>query len=153
MELINPGDVISVRHYSGVNPFRSIVIGTSEDILKIKLTKDFAILNFCVGDPVVIGVESQARLQVLGCKILNINAKEGTIEVVMDKIDSEADQRRHERFPVSLYADIRVKHEKKKCLATIKDISYYGMLIYCKAEFSLGDQLEVDVYMEKNMLF
>ncbi|OPZ83585.1 MAG: PilZ domain protein [Firmicutes bacterium ADurb.Bin419] len=153
MNLIKNGDIVSVRHYSGVNPFKSIVVDSDEDHVKIKLTKDFAIMNFLEGDPVVIGVESEGNVKIFGCKIVEINIKDGIIEVSVDKIDSEAEQRRHERFPVSLYADVRVKMDKKKHLAAIKDISFYGMLIFSKSEFSVGEELELDIYMEKNMLF
>lgn len=153
MEFIKNGDIISVRHYSGVNPFKSIVVDSDGDTLKIKLTKDFAIMNFLEGDPVVIGVESQGDVKIFGCKIVEINIRDEIIEVNIDKIDSEAEQRRHERFPVSLYADVRIKMDRKKHLAAIKDISYYGMLIFSKSEFSLGDEIELDIYMEKNMIF
>lgn len=153
MGIIENGEVISVRHYSGVNPFKSIVIDANEDCLKFKLTKEFAIMNFLEGDPVVIGIESKGSVSIYGCEISNINLKDGTIDVSMDKTELGADQRRHERFPVSLYADVRVKREKKKHLATIKDISYYGMLIFSKSDFIVGDKIELDIYMEKNMLF
>ncbi len=153
MELLKNGDIVSVRHYSGVSPFRSIVVDSDEDSMKIKLTKDFAIMNFLEGDPVVVGVESKGNVKIFGCKIVEINLKDGIIEVNVDKIESEAEQRRHERFPVSLYADVRVKTNRKKHLAAIKDISFYGMLIFSKSDFSVGDEIELDIYMEKNMLF
>lgn len=153
MEFVKSGDIISVRHYSGVNPFKSVVVESGEDRLKIKLTKDFALMNFLEGDPVVIGMESEGNIKIFGCKIVEINAKDRIIEVSIDKVDLEAEQRRHERFPVSLYADVRVKTDGKKHLATIKDISFFGMLIYSKSNFSVGDELELDIYMEKNMVF
>lgn len=153
MEHIKNGDIVSVHHYSGLNPFKSIVIDKSEYSLKIKLTKDFAIMNFLEGDPVVIDMELQDEVEIFGCKISTICVEDATIEVIVDKIDTEAEQRKHERFPVSLYADVRVKMGRKKHLATIKDISYYGMLIFSKSDFFVGDEIDLDIYMEKRIIF
>lgn len=159
MGFFKPGDVVSVRHYSGVNPFKCLVIDETEDSLKMKLTKELAIVNFLEGDPAVIGVEKENdefiknNVQIIGCTIKNIYKKDGIVEVCVDKIESEASQRKHERFPVSIYADVRIKRDRKKYLVVIKDISYYGMLVFSKSEFSVGDELDLDIYMEKNMVF
>lgn len=153
MELIKVGDIISVRHYSGINPLKSIVLSMEGDTVKLKLIKDFTVLNFLEGDPMVFGIESHGEIHMVGCNIVKINCKDGIVETTIDKVDSGANQRMHERFPVSLYADIRAKLIKKKHLTVIKDISFYGMLIYCKSEFRIAEQLEVDIYMEKTMVF
>lgn len=159
MDFFKPGDVVSVRHYSGVNPFKSVVVDATEDFLKMKLTKELSIVNFLEGDPAVVGIEKEndehvkSNIQIIGCTITNIFKKDGIVEVCLDKLESEADQRRHERFPVSIYADVRIKMDRKKYLAIIKDISYYGMLIFSKSEFSVGDELDFDIYMENTMAF
>lgn len=153
MDFIKPGVIVFVRHYSGLNPFKSIVLDIHDDTIKIRLTKDFAILNFLEGDPVVFGIETEGQVHIIGCNITKIDSKDETVEVAVDKVDSGADQRRYERFPVSLYADARTKLSKKKHLVVIKDISYYGMFIYCKSDFFTGDQIEIDIYMEKKMMF
>ncbi|MFZ5990100.1 MAG: PilZ domain-containing protein [Bacillota bacterium] len=153
MDFVKPGDIISIRHYSGINPFNSIVVDIDGDAIRVKLTKDFAIMNFLEGDPVVFGIETNGQIHMIGCNITKIDSKEEVVEVVIDKVDTGSDQRRHERFPVSLYADIRTKFSKKKHLAAIKDISYYGMLVYSKSDFTLGEQIEIDIYMEKKMVF
>lgn len=159
MDFLNPGNVVSVRHYSGVNPFKSVVVDVTGDYLKLKLTKELSIVNFLEGDPAVIGIEQEnddpakINIQVIGCTITNIFKKEGIIEVYLDQLEEEANQRRHERFPVSIYADVRIKMDRKKHLAIIKDISYYGMLILSKSEFSVGDELDFDIYMENSMAF
>ncbi|MCX7745687.1 MAG: PilZ domain-containing protein [Clostridia bacterium] len=153
MLAIEPGSVLSIRHYSGVNPFKSILMEQNEETLSVKLTKDFAIMNFLEGDPVVLGFELGNQVYILGCDILKIHAKENYIILKIDKIDSDANKRLYERFPVSIYADVRSRDNKKKCLVTIKDISYYGMMIYSKCEFRASEELFFDIYMDKIMLF
>ena len=146
------GDVISIKHYSGINPFKSVVVSVDGDVVKVRLTKDFTMLNFLEGDPLVFGVESYGEVHLVGCNITRIDCKNNTVEAIIDKVDTGANQRMYERFPVSLYSDIRTKFSKKKHLAIIKDISTYGMLIYCKSDFPIGEQIEVDIYMEKIMV-
>ncbi len=147
------GDVISIKHYSGINLFKSVVVSVDGDVVKVRLTKDFTMLNFLEGDPLVFGVESYGEVHLVGCNITRIDCKNNTVEAIIDKVDTGANQRMYERFPVSLYSDIRTKFSKKKHLAIIKDISTYGMLIYCKSDFPIGEQIEVDIYMEKIMVF
>ncbi|MCX7923827.1 MAG: PilZ domain-containing protein [Clostridia bacterium] len=155
MDNINAGDVISIRHYSGVSPFKSIVLDVDEQnyVIHIKLTKDFAIMNFLEGDPVVIGYQLEEKVFIFGGNIGNIQPREAVVEIKVDKVEAEAEQRKSERHPVSLYADVRAKDDRKKYLATIKDMSYYGMLIYSKANYEQGQDLEVDIFMDKTMIF
>lgn len=150
---INAGDVISIRHYSGINPFKSVVLSTNDDILVIKLTKEFAAMNFLEGDPVTFGFEAEDRVHIVGCDVARINARENVAELRIDKIESGAERREHERFPVSLYADIKDPVSRKKFLVAVKDISYYGMLIYSKEQFPTGQNVEIDIYMDKTMMF
>lgn len=149
----NSGSIISIRHYSGLSPFKSVVTALNDDVLTVKLTKEFALLNFLEGDPVVFGYEADGQVFVFGSVICGINVKEGILKLKVDKVDSEADRRQTERFPVSLYSDIREKDSKKKHLATIKDISSQGMLIYSKADIPNKQHLEIDIYMDKSMVF
>lgn len=150
---LKAGDVISVRHYSGLAPFKSIIINTDDEKIILRLTKEFAIMNFLAGDPVVLGYESEEEVKIFGCNILDINIRENTLYLQVDSIDSESNRRQYERYPVSLYADIKLRNGGKKFLATIKDMSYYGMLIYSKADLNISELLEVAIYMEKSTVF
>lgn len=147
------GTSISVRHYSGLSPFKSIVLEATEEIITIKLAKEFAAMNFLDGDPVVFGIVSGNQVHIVGCNIIKVNHKEGILELRIDKVESDAEKREYERFPVSLYADMRMRESRKKYLAIIKDISYYGMLVYSKEDLQTNQQLEIDIYLDKTMIF
>ncbi len=153
METFKAGDIISVRHYSGISPFKSIILEANENSVLVKLTKEFAIMNFLEGDPVVFGTEKGDRVIIVGCNIGEIRPKEDIIELKIDKVEEDAQKRQWERFPVSLFADVRSRDSRKKQVATIKDISHYGMLIYSKADYPVNEQVEVDIYMDKSMVF
>ncbi|MCX8129248.1 MAG: PilZ domain-containing protein [Clostridia bacterium] len=150
---LKAGDIVSIRHYSGINPFKSVVLDANEDILLVRLTKDFALMNFLEGDPIVFGYELEGQIFVYGGNISCINNNESIVELNVDKVEEGAEKRQYERYPVSLYADMRERVSRKKYLATIKDISYYGIKIYSKSDIELKQELEIDIYMDKNMLF
>jgi hypothetical protein len=150
---IRTGDVVSIRHYSGLSPFKSVVLDIRGDFVTLKLSKDFALMNFLEGDPVVLGYVSSEQVIILGCDIVTIDPKSNTVVVRVDKVDSGANQRQYERYPVSLYADIKNRDSRKKSLATIKDISQYGILIYSKADIDLNTIMDVDIYADKNIIF
>lgn len=153
MDRLKPGDAISISHYSGISPFKSIILGLDSETIDLRLTKDFAVMNFLEGDPVVLGFEDEKDVYIFGCNVQTIKSREAVVVLKVDKIDKGAEKREYERYPVSLYADLRLRDNRKKHIATIKDISYYGMLVYSKADLPVNEQLEVDIYMDKKMVF
>lgn len=153
MDLIKSGDHIMVGHYSSINSFHSTVVGVYQDKIEIQLTKDSTFLEFAIGDPIVLGIKEDQKMHVIGCDIDKVKSQEKRLELIVDKIGEEANQRRYQRIPVSLYSDLRDKFRKRKCLGLIKDISNYGMLIYSKTDFEVGEEIEIDLYMDKRMIF
>ncbi len=146
-------DIIAVRHYSGLSPFKSIVLKVDENAVTVSLTKEFALMNFLIGDPVVFGYESGEDIYIYGSIIDDIDISGNTVRLKIDRVDVGANRRREERYPVSLYADIKLRENGKKYLATIKDISFYGMLVYTKADLEAGELIDIAIYMDKSMVF
>lgn len=146
-------DVVSVSHYSVTKPFISYIHYIDNETVILKLTRDFAANNLLEGDPVVIGYESENDIHLLGCDILSIDIKNSTMKLQIDKTESDANKRTHKRFPVSLYADIVNLDTRKKSVAIIKDISIYGMLIFSKTDYIENQRLELDLYLDKNVIF
>lgn len=152
-EFIHIGDTISICHYSGISPYKCAVLDVNSEILTVRILKDFAVRSFLEGDPVIFGIDHMGEMMVFGCNIQSIRVKEDILLISVDLLEPGAENRQAERYPVSMCADIRIKNENKKPLAAIKDISYYGMLVYCQADIPENDSIEVDIYLDKNMLF
>ncbi|MCX7711373.1 MAG: PilZ domain-containing protein [Clostridia bacterium] len=153
MDTIKPGDIVAINHYSGINPYKSVVLDVQPEFMKVKLAKEFAVMSFIVGDPAVVGIQKSDGIALKGCNVLGLKTKEDTIELKIDKLETGAENRQWERYPVSIYTDIRTRECKKKQIGIIKDMSYYGMMIYSKADLPVNEQLEVDVYMDKHIVF
>jgi len=145
--------VVLVSHYSAVKPFRCDIIDASDSSITLRLTKQFSILNFHEGDPAVIMVKEQSNIIKIGCNVTSIEPRKNIVKFKIDTIEPGSELRLHERKPVSLYADIRKKGKDKKHIATIKDISSFGLKIYSKESFSVNDILQIDLYMQQKIVF
>jgi hypothetical protein len=132
---LDNGDIVSVRHYSEVSPFKSIILDTKKDVVFMGFTRHFTMANFLEGDPMVFGKEVDDHIVAYGGNIISIDPRAGAIKVKVDKINQSSNKRQFERYPVSLYGEVRRKEERKKHLVTLKDISYYGIMAYSKDEF------------------
>ncbi len=150
---IKTGEIVSIRHYSGVNSFKSAILGYHEDKVTVKLTRDFSIINFFVGDPVVISLYVKEEVISIGCTISQFQNDKGIVELIIDSVERHPERRQYERYPVSIYADVKKELSRKKYLAIIKDINIYGLCFYSKEEFEVDNQLEISMYVEMNILF
>lgn len=150
---IKAGEIVSIRHYSGINSFKSVIIEYHEDKVTVKLTREFSIVNFFEGDPVVISLYVKEEVISVGCTVSRIQNDKGIVELKIDSVERYPEKREYERYPVSLYADIKKESSRKKYLAIVKDINLYGLCFYSKEEFEVEDALEISMYVEINMLF
>jgi hypothetical protein len=73
------------------------------------------------------------------------------LNLIVNELDSTNNKRRHERYPVSLYADIRGENDKKRSLASVKNISLTGFMIYSPSKYLLSTLLDIDVYMDRDV--
>lgn len=149
---IRVNDIISVKHYSYIRPLKSIIIGRNDDVISIRLVKEFSVFNFLEGDPLVIAHEENSNINIIGSTIETIDLVSNSLDVCIDHIDTEAQKRSYERFPVSLYADIKTATEKKKHLSVIKDMSHFGLQISSKSELAEKSIVSVDIYTEEKVI-
>lgn len=151
---IEPGFVITVRHYSMVNVFKGIVLSVQDDTVMIKLPKECLKTSFLKGDPLVVAFETGGTVQITGGRIVDIGHNNGQLIFAEDEQEDGMKMRSYERYPVSLYADFRLAEGRggKKCFALVKDISEYGMLIYTGESFFKGQRLDLDIFLTRDIL-
>src|SRR3989339_588595 len=118
------GDDILVRHYSNRSAVKSKIVKIDNNLISIKVEKTAKAWDYLINDPVVIMILNNSIFFSISCNIIAIKVKEELIEVLVDDIRSNDDRRQEERYPVSLYADIKERDTKKKYFATIKNISF-----------------------------
>lgn len=140
------GEVVSIRHYSGKTWFKSVVLQEEKSMLVVKLTKDFAVLNFWEDDPVVLGFEDNDEIFIASCSVVGIDPDGSYIKLKVETLKTLRDQREYERFPVSFYANIRDDDSKKTYIATVKNMSFDGLMINSNVDFSLKKNIEVVIY-------
>lgn len=145
--------IISIKHYSKINPVISLLLDFNENEVKIKLLKEFSQMTFLEGDPVVIAFEQITNnIAILGGTISKISPGINQILIDIDKQDFEQNKRSYERYPTSLYADIILENFSQKNTVIIKDISWYGMQIHCKLEIQTNSNVDIDIYTEERVV-
>jgi hypothetical protein len=147
------GEPILIKHYLYIHPLRSVILDFNENIVSIHLLKEFVNLNFLVDDPVVITYENDKIVSILGGVVETIYATDRKLNIVVDNVTVEAQKRSYERFPISLYADVTQKDKRGRDTVVLKDISEFGLQIFSKADYPLKTELNIDIYMEKKVIF
>jgi hypothetical protein len=153
MELAE-GSVVTMRHYSMINVFDSIVDKIEGDRIVVKLPKECQKATFLEGDPLVTAYELDEKPVIKGGRVLEYKRYESLLAYREDVPDEGSRLRSYERFPVSLYADYRVADAagNRKYFALVKDISDYGLMVYSKEEHFKGHRLNFDIYLARDIL-
>jgi len=145
------GDIVSLVHYSQSIPFQSIVLGVFDNEVLLKLDKTFSIYNLFENDPVVMGYKTGFDIYVAECSIRLINTKDSSVALKIENIEHIKEKRIFERFPVSLYADMKLQDGIRE-MAYVRNISLDGLYIVSKKELSEGDNLILDTYIDNRTL-
>ncbi|NMA33665.1 MAG: PilZ domain-containing protein [Clostridiaceae bacterium] len=151
---LTEGSVVTMRHYSMINVFSSIVDEIKDDKITVKLPKECQKATFLEDDPLVTAYELDTKAVIKGGRIAGYDKDAGLLTYTEDVLDEGSRMRSYERFPVSLYADYRVVEMPgyKKHYALIKDISDYGLMLYSKEDHFKGLKLNLDIYLARDIL-
>lgn len=151
--ILRVGEVVLVSHYSGMHPFKGVITEVvSNNDVTFKLPKELSITNINEGDPIVIVYEQNSGIYFCECTILNITQEDRNVRIKIDNIDIISDQRVIERFPTSIYVEIKIKGSKKRDIGLMKNISSKGMAVISKMELNEGDAVEFDICVEDTVV-
>ncbi|MFZ5986741.1 MAG: PilZ domain-containing protein, partial [Bacillota bacterium] len=124
----------------------------SDDIVSIKVTKEFAEANFLEGDPAVLGIERNNEIYLTNCYVVTVVAHKGIIKLGINNEEFIVNKRAHERYPVSLYADIKKKDADCEFVSIVKNISFNGIMVCTKKDLFEGELLDARIYFEGSNL-
>lgn len=150
---VNEGETLTISHYSKMKLLKTIALRVEGNLIVIKLTDEFAKIHLLEGDPLVCGMQKENIVYTYGCTIVKIRAKDKEVELNIDSINTSENKRQHERFPVSFYADIRILNGREKQLATVKNLSYYGVSLLTKVELNQNEIIELNMYIDAAVIF
>lgn len=146
---------VMVYHYTGINPFKSIVMETHNDYCKLKISKDFVLMNFLEGEPAVLKFSQDNKMCVIGSTVADIDLSNMIATFNFDQITGYENQRRSERIPVSIYVEIHKFNsiKREKYTGIVKDISFNGLLIYTKFNLDTEIGFEIDLYTRERIIY
>jgi hypothetical protein len=149
---IIPGLVVTVRHYSLLNVFKCRVLDIRDRLITLRLTREFSITRFLVGDPIVAAYMEGDSIRIIGGRLTGLDPEAGQLEFEADAAESGASDRLYERYPLSQYADFRMLDTGKRGQALVKDISHYGVLILTRKELYKGQKMDIDIFLLRDIL-
>jgi hypothetical protein len=138
------GLVVSMRHYSDSNLNKGIILEADFERLTVKFDDNSSFSNFQAGDPVAIGFEVDSMVYISSCNILHVEHEEKKLVIKSDSLETLANKRLFERFPVSFNASVKIGSSKTEHSIIIKNISFNGMLACSKIDFPLYQEMKLD---------
>lgn len=150
-------DNIVLRHYNKLKPINCTVI--SGDVNKIFTVQadegDKAGAEIYKGDPVLIGIlKNDESVQINGGIVIGATPEEDKYIICSNEninIAKELEKRKYDRYPVSLFGDVKAMATNRREDACIKDISYSGMCIYSTGDFEVNDIVEINLYLSNSV--
>ena len=142
---VKVGDLVSVRHYTGTKLYRGVIVRVKYEELDIKFLEEVALLNCVAGDPVVLGFDSESQIHIASCNVVEVDKKENKLILKVDAVQTLANKRFSERFPVSFLASIRIGESQTSYMAVVKNVSFTGMLVHSKTDFPLYQELKLNL--------
>jgi hypothetical protein len=149
---IKVNSIVTLYHYSLKKPIFTTVVEISNDIIVIKLIKEFSSSDIFSGDSIILIFESDNEICTSGCILMSINAKEGTVKLKVENFEFIVNLRYQDRFFVSLFADVKTKYPKNMSVVSVKNISLKGMMVSTKSDYTINQELEVDLYLEASVI-
>lgn len=138
------GVVVSMRHYSDSNLNKGVVVEANFEQLSVKFEEDSSFSNFQAGDPIALGFEVDNLVYISSCNILQVDNEERILTLKSDTVETLANKRLFERFPVSFNAGVKIGASKTEHSIIIKNVSFNGMLACAKIDFPLYQELKMD---------
>lgn len=145
-------DILALRHYSRLKPINcNIVSGNIDSFFTLKINDPIDV-DIRKGDPVTFGVlENSSNAKITGGYI--ISASGNNVVISSDSNKFEIERRKNERYPVSIYGNIKFGPKKQNTNTIwLKDISCDGLRILTDASLGINEGIEIDLFYLNNLL-
>lgn len=143
---IEENTIVLVYHHSKLKPLKGTILLNKTQNCLLALSKDFAILNFLEGDPIVIRFSYNHIGYNIGAEVQIIDKENQTLVISINDLHLYREKRSSDRIPVSIFAEITRLNSVDKQEGIIKDISQHGLLICTNTKFLEGCPVEVYIH-------
>lgn len=149
-KVIKLGSGVDIKHFKMFEYINAEVLEKNEDTIKMEAKDNVQETLFFPGDHVVINYSNTNELYVMDGSIDYVySIAPLIINVRVNKVEKLKDLRKHERFYVSLMANIRICGSVKPAFAVVKNMSSGGIKVNCSEQLTTEDVLEVEVILDR----
>ncbi|NMB34206.1 MAG: PilZ domain-containing protein [Clostridium sp.] len=150
MKHIKLGSGIDVKHFKTYEYINSVILDRKDNTLKLEMKDNTQETLFFPGDHVVLNYSADNELFVMNATIFHVYSINPVImDVEVVRTESLKNLRKHERYYVSLMANIRVYGSDKPFFAVVKNMSSGGIKINCDERLTTEDILEVEIILDR----
>jgi Tfp pilus assembly protein PilZ len=146
----NTGEIVTLRHFSGKNLHRSVIITSDDYKVSLKPAKEFIIFNYFENDPIVLGYRYNNEVYIGEGTILGLNYRNAVVDIKVNSLQLTEEKREYERFPTSLCAHITCSTDKS--IAYIRNISNAGMSVCSRTGYEEGQEIEIEMNLKEHLL-
>jgi YgiT-type zinc finger domain-containing protein len=150
-EQIEEDSSVLVYHHSNLKPLKGTIIKKQNQVCSLRLPKTFIMLNFLVGDPIVIKFTHNDLGYNIGGEIKNINKRDNTFDFFSNILYIYKDQRDN-GIPVSIFSEISDLRYNDRHEGIIKDLSKQGLLLCTKDKFVEGFRVELCIHTSLKLI-
>jgi len=149
-KVIKLGSGVDIKHFKVFEYINAEVLDKEDDVIKLEAKDVLKETLFFPGDHVVINYSNTNELYVMDGSVNHVyDISPLLIDVRINKVEKLKDLRKHERFYVSLMANIRVCGTSKLVFAVVKNMSSGGIKINCSDQLTKEDVLEVEILLDR----
>jgi len=149
-KVVKLGSGVDIKHFKMFEYINAEVLGKTDDSIKVEAKDVLKETLFFPGDHVVVNYSNTQDLFVMDGNINHVyDINPLIIDVKINKVEKLKDLRKHERFYVSLMANIRVCGTSKLVFAVVKNMSSGGIKINCNEQLTTEDVLEVEILLDR----
>lgn len=150
IKMVKFGDTVDIKHFKMFEYLNATVIDTEDNALKLKV-KEFLNETFIFPDDhVIINHSAGDELYVLSGTVTYVyTVNPLTLKVEVNRVEKLKNLRKHQRFYVSLMANIKVEGFLTPVFAVVKNISPGGIKVNCTENLIAEDVLEVEVILDR----
>jgi YgiT-type zinc finger domain-containing protein len=150
-EEISEESFILLYHHSMLKPLKGKLMEKQDGTCSLAILNDLSILSFLRGDPIVVRFSRNHVGYNIGGEIKDI-VKKKILYFSINELHYYREQRRSDRIPVSISAEVYLLSSNDRKEAIIKDISHHGLLICTKAIFTVGSPVNIDIYTSRKIV-
>ena len=150
---LKKGSRIKLKHYSTFEPINNVIGNIEGNNIIMELPLKLLNNNILIGDSIVCIFMHEEVEHVLSGEVVRITIQHPQkMTVKIESVEKYKNIRVHNRYSVSLSANVEEVNSKQVHFAVVKNISLSGVSFTCNVEFEENKDFVINIAMSKDIM-